>query len=189
MRLKMSLTLCGIGIPYEEQNEDRCAASRIHASAQIDYTPYAGDDLAGALRAVHDSALGIINGIDQGVTVNLQGGIVTKSKQIEELTTLVADLQTIAQVVQTSLATPEGNARWSGGTVQCWNEIVSLPAKCVEFLAAATQMQTRITLVQQQIDLQRALIADEVDQVMVASASEPVPRDIATLVAQFVEIE
>ncbi|MBS0620901.1 MAG: hypothetical protein JSS61_05540 [Verrucomicrobia bacterium] len=125
------MRICGLNIPYEYQNYNKCASDRIHRTAfEVSSSAglYNADDVAAELYWRAQDALGILRAVDAHTFVDIRGETIDSNTVRQELSTLGTDLATIVGVVGRTLASAWGKEHWSGVRVtSVEGTVISIP--------------------------------------------------------------
>ena len=197
------LRLCGLDQTYQPMRAGYAltdfsspigAAQNIHAHVESyfnnpeEFYFHNPSSVASYLVFFVEKAEGILRTIEQGQAVDLQGRIIDKLTQVDELNILSKDLLRIHVAVQRALESPVAQALWLELYVIPMGlsyEAVAFGEKCAECRSLADRLSAGSILVQQRIQAELAPKQEIIDEIMTASVDQTVPVDIVNLVGTY----
>lgn len=189
----MSLKLCGIGMPLEDQNPVQGTAERLHTQTQYlitdNFRTYNVATLADGLNRFVEDAQGILRAIDQGNPVDLQGKLIDRVTIGRELETLSADLHNVDRVIAAYLASPAGIEHRNANIEYHNGAVVSFDERCGRIRELSGQMIALRALITQRIAEDRKSLLLSVDIGISATVEQTVPLDIVQLIGSYLPIE
>ena len=110
------MRLCGLNVPYENQNAIPTTSERIHTLAitaqEKGLLDYDNQDIAATLHSTRESAEGILRAVDERRFLDVDNNMIDFGTVKQELNIMGEDLEKITEVVQKTLQLKEGKERW-----------------------------------------------------------------------------
>lgn len=173
----MNLTLCGIGIPNEQNMAEKIAANRIHETAQYDYTDWVNaNDISGGLEMTIKDYSGIVRAINSRTIKDTNGSAIDGKTIKNELVVLATDAKKIEAAVFKKFVIKENGDK----VMFIWGKTVSFKGLCTEIGNLAQQLVRHVPLYKS-MKKEVLLLLGLHDK---ASSLSLIPRDVINVVLQ-----